>query len=93
MDIKLEQGQSKGAFYVEDNGVRQAEMSFTKAGESRIIINHTEVSDSLRGTGAGLKLVAAGVKFARKNNLKIIPYCTFAKSVFDRKPSIATFDG
>ena len=85
MDIKLEQGESKGAFYVEENGTRQAEMSFTKAGESRIIINHTEVSDSLRGTGAGVKLVAAAVEFARKNNIKIIPLCPFAKSVFDRK--------
>lgn len=85
MEIKLEQSQSKGSFYVQENGVRLAEMTFSKAGESRIIIDHTQVSDALRGTGAGLKLVAAGVEFARKNNLKIIPLCPFAKSVFDRK--------
>jgi uncharacterized protein len=85
MDIKLEQSQSKGSFYVEENGVRLAEMTFSKAGDSKIIIDHTEVSDALRGSGAGLKLVAAGVEHARKNNLKIIPLCPFAKSVFDRR--------
>lgn len=85
MDIKLEQGPSKGAFYIEKDGARLAVMTFTKAGESRLIIDHTEVSDALRGTGAGVKLVAAAVDFARKNNQKIIPLCPFAKSVFERK--------
>ena len=28
------------------------------------------------------------VKFARENNIKIIPLCPFAKSVFDRTESI-----
>ena len=86
MDIKLDQSQSKGSFYIEENGHRLAEMTFSKAGDRMIIIDHTEVSDALRGTGAGLKLVAAGVDFKRKNGLKIIPLCPFAKSVFDRKP-------
>lgn len=86
MDIKLDESQSKGSFYIEENGNRLAEMTFSKAGDRMIIIDHTEVSDALRGTGAGLKLVAAGVDFARKNGLKIIPLCPFAKSVFDRKP-------
>jgi predicted GNAT family acetyltransferase len=86
MDIKLEQSQSKGSFYVEEDGNRLAEMTFSKAGDRLIIIDHTEVSGALRGTGAGLKLVAAGVAFARKNGMKIIPLCPFAKSVFDRKP-------
>ncbi len=85
MDIKLEQSQSKGSFYMEENGNRLAEMTFSKAGDRLIIIDHTEVSDALRGTGAGLKLVAAGVDYARKNGLKIMPLCPFAKSVFDRK--------
>lgn len=60
-------------------------MAFSKAGDRLSIINHTEVTDTLRVTGAGLKLVAVGVDFARKNDLKIIPLCPFAKSVFDRK--------
>jgi predicted GNAT family acetyltransferase len=32
----------------------------------------------------GEKLVEAGVNFARENHLKILPTCTFARSVFNR---------
>lgn len=84
MEIKLEQSGSKGAFYVEEEGKRLAEMTFSKAGDTRIIIDHTEVSDALRGKGAGKQLVVAAVDHARKNELKILPLCPFAKSVFDR---------
>jgi len=84
MDIKLEESATRGSFYVEENGQRLAEMVFTKAGDTRIIINHTEVSDALRGKNAGKQLVAAGVDYARKHNLKVFPLCPFAKSVFAR---------
>jgi len=83
LEIKLEQSATKGSFYVEENGQRLATMTFSKAGDSLIIIDHTEVSDSLRGKNVGKQLVAAAVEHARKNNLKIIPLCPFAKSVFD----------
>ena len=84
MDVKFEQSETKGSFFVEENGQRLANMSFSKAGENLIIIDHTEVSDSLRGKNVGKQLVAAVVEHARKNNIKIIPLCPFAKSVFDR---------
>lgn len=84
MDIKLEESGNRGYFFIEENGQRLAEMIFTKAGDTRIIINHTEVSDALRGKNAGKQLVAAAVDHARKHNLKIFPLCPFAKSVFDR---------
>ena len=84
MDIKIEHTGNKGAFFVEENGKRIAEMTFSKAGDTRIIIDHTEVSDVLRGKGAGKQLVSAAVDYARKSNIKIIPLCPFAKSVFDK---------
>ena len=84
MEIKFEQSDSKGAFYVEENGQRLATMTISKAGDKTLIIDHTEVSDVLRGKGAGKQLVSAAVDYARKNNIKIIPLCPFAKSVFDK---------
>jgi predicted GNAT family acetyltransferase len=77
---------SKGAFLIKENNQRLAEMTYSKAGENLIIIDHTEVSDALRGKGAGKKLVDEAVDYARKNGIKIIPLCPFAKSVFDRSP-------
>ena len=84
MHIQHEQSASKGAFYVEENGIRLAEMTYSRAGDTLIIIDHTDVSDALRGKGAGKQLVSAAVDHARKNNLKILPLCPFAKSVFEK---------
>jgi len=84
MDIRHQESQSKGAFYMEEGGIRLAEMSYSRAGDKLLIIDHTEVSDVLKGKGAGKQLVAAAVDHARRHDLKILPLCPFAKSVFDR---------
>lgn len=84
MEIKFEQSATKGSFYVEENNQRLAEMTFSKAGSNVIIIDHTEVSDTLRGKNVGRQLVAAAVDYARKNSIQILPLCPFAKSVFAR---------
>lgn len=53
---------------------------------SRLIIDHTQVDDALRGTGAGKKLVHAAVEWARAGNARLLPLCPFARSVFDKTP-------
>ena len=88
MEILKEINGHKGSFYIENDGERQAEMTYTIAGQETLIIDHTEVGDALRGKGAGLQLVMAAVEYARANNIKIIPLCPFAKSVFDKKEEI-----
>ncbi len=85
MDIKQEQTGNKGAFYIEDeDGKRIGLLTYSVAGTGRIIIDHTEVDDALKGKSAGKQLVAAAVQHARKNNLKVLPLCPFARSVFER---------
>jgi uncharacterized protein len=84
-EIRHERAGHKGAFAWLRDGERLAEMSYTVAG-SRIIIDHTDVDDRLRGQGAGKKLVAAAVEWARKENARLMPLCPFARSVFDKTP-------
>jgi len=86
MEIKFEEGATKGAFYHEENGERLAELTFSKAGDKLLIIDHTEVSEKLKGKGAGKQLVDAAVVYARSKGIKILPLCPFAKSVFDKTP-------
>lgn len=88
LEIQHQSIENKGAFFIEMNGVKAAEMTYSKAGAGLIIIDHTEVSDALRGTGSGKKLVMAAVEHARENNLKILPLCPFAKAVFDKTEAI-----
>ena len=74
----------KGAFVIDQDGKRLATMTYSLAGDELIIIDHTEVDDALRGTGAGNALVAAAVAWARDSDRRIMPLCPFARSVFDR---------
>ncbi len=84
--IKHEASITKGAFFIELDGEKQAEMTYSKAGEGLIIIDHTEVSDQLRGQGVGAKLVHQAVIMARKKGIRIMSLCPFAKSVFKKTP-------
>lgn len=82
MEIQQKDNDKKGSFFVEDNNKMLAEMTYVWAGTDRIIIDHTEVDDELAGKGVGKKMVTKAVEFARQKNIKIIPLCPFAKSVF-----------
>ena len=84
MDISQSDDGKKGKFYVEVAQETLAEMTYVYAGDKTVIIDHTEVDIKLKGTGAGKQLVQKAVEFARKNNIKVIPLCPFAKSVFEK---------
>ncbi|MDZ7807103.1 MAG: GNAT family N-acetyltransferase [Gracilimonas sp.] len=81
MDIQHRSSDTKGEFFIEKDGKHIAEMTYSKAGGDKIIIDHTEVFNSGRGKGYGKKLVEHGVQFAKENNLKILPLCPFAKAI------------
>ena len=77
---------NKGLFFVENEGNILAEMVYSMPSPEKMIIEHTEVSDELKGQHVGQQLVHTAVEYARKHNMKIIPLCPFAYSVFKRKP-------
>jgi len=88
MDIQHKEGQSKGSFFIEEDGEVIAEITYSKAGDTKIIIDHTEVSEELRGKDIGQTLVEHVVGYARENNITVIPLCPFAKSVIERDESL-----
>jgi hypothetical protein len=88
-EIQLEETGSKGRYFLRGPGGAEAEMTFSKAGEHLMIIDHTEVPDAFRGKGAGLRLVTRAVEEARASGKKIIPLCPFANAQFKRHPEWA----
>ena len=83
MDTTVRQGQNK--FYVGDSEENPlALMTFVHNGKTQIIIDHTEVSDELRGQSIGDKLLEAVVSYAREKEMKIIPLCPFAKARLEK---------
>lgn len=86
MNVSLDINEKNGFFYIEENGKTQAKMTFVFAGKDKIIIDHTEVNEGNNGKGYGKMMVAKAVEFARKNSIKILPLCPFAKSVIEKTP-------
>ena len=85
MHIQQEQSGLKGSFFIEENGSRIAEMTFSVSDARILTILHTEVDESLRGKSIGFKLVKEAETFAGKNHYKIVAKCSFAKAVLDKK--------
>lgn len=80
---------NKGLFFVQQDGNILAEMTYTMPSAEKMIIDHTEVSDELRGQNVGYQLVHTAVEYARTHQLTIIPLCPFANAVFKKKPEYA----
>lgn len=79
---------TKGFFIATVDEKEAGVMSYTQAGSDLFIIDHTEVHEGFEGKGVGKKLVLAAVAHAREKGMRIMPLCTFAKSVFDRTPEL-----
>jgi predicted GNAT family acetyltransferase len=82
-DIRKEDGETGGRYVTVVDG-HEAEMTYSKAGISRIIIHHTGVPKALGGRGVGVALVQRAVEDARAAGLKIIPLCPFAKAQIEK---------
>ena len=83
--IAREDGETKGRYVIRLEGA-EAEMTYTKVGTKQIIIDHTGVTDALRGRHLGEALVLRGVEDARAEGKRIIPLCPFAKAQIARHP-------
>lgn len=86
-DIKLTLNKNgRGAFTIEGDDQEQlADMEISVA-NNNLTVFHTEVSEKLKGQGVGMKLISKMVEYARANQLKVIPLCTFVSAQFQRHP-------
>lgn len=86
MKVQHKQREGSGMFYVEAGGEKRARMTYTQPDAGKMIVEHTEVDDELRGKNIGYQMVNTAVQYARDHNMKIVPVCPFVKAVFDKKP-------
>ena len=86
--IEQEDNGKKGRFIVYEKDIFAGEMTYTWAGTTKFIIDHTGVDEKFAGKGLGKQLVMKAVAFARTKGLKIMPLCPFAKKVFDADSSL-----
>jgi predicted GNAT family acetyltransferase len=87
-EIRHEEPDHRGAFYIEHDGQRVAWMSYSRVNAGLVIIDHTEVDASLGGQGIGRRLLDAAVAWARDTNTKFLTTCPFASAQFAKDASI-----
>lgn len=73
-----------GEFRIERDGHRIAELTYTVDGDGAMVIQHTHVSNALRGQGIALQLTRAAVEHARRDGLQVVPVCAYARAAIER---------
>lgn len=81
--IKTDDGK-RGSVQLMDNNKEAGAMNYTWAGADKIIIDHTHVDESYKGQGVGKKILENIIDWVKKENIKIIPLCPFAKAQFEK---------
>ena len=84
--IQREDKGSGGRYVARIEGGPEAEMTFSKAGEKILIIDHTGVPDVYAGKGVGKALVEYMVMDVRAKGLTIIPLCPFTAATLRKHP-------
>lgn len=94
IEIQHEEEDGRGIFFVAREGIQLAEMTYSRAGEQLVIIDHTLVDEQLRGLGVARMLLDRLVSWARESHTRVMATCPYAKAQFAKDPSIRdVYDG
>ena len=88
MNIVLKLNENNGVFeLLDEQNIAVGELTFLLR-DGEMIINHTGVNPDLRGQGLAEKLVLKAVDYARENQLKIRPFCSYVSVYIGRHPEV-----
>ncbi|MFJ3391031.1 MULTISPECIES: GNAT family N-acetyltransferase [Lysinibacillus] len=84
MEFQLQQlAENKLAFVYEQEGERLAEITWQQKGQV-MIMDHTYVSDKLRGQGVAKKLLDHAAAYAREKGYKMEAVCSYVVAAFEK---------
>lgn len=89
LTVQREDGATSGRYVIHLAPGFEAEMTFRKADDGTITINHTGVPPEYEGRGIAAKLVNKAVSDAREHGFKIMPVCSYVVAQFRRHPEWA----
>lgn len=80
---------AQGMFYIGEKDNPLAYITYKPVKAGVIAVDHTVVDPSLGGKGVGTKLFETSIDFAKEEQVKIVPVCSFIKAKFDKNPELA----
>jgi predicted GNAT family acetyltransferase len=87
--VEREDGPTRGRYFIKLSPDAEAEMTFRKADNNTIVVDHTGVPPAFEGRGIAAKLVNKMIQDARKDGFKITPLCSYVVAQFRRHPEWA----
>ncbi len=83
MENQVQHDKENQKFYLIIDG-SEALLEYRNIDDKTVEFYHTFTPNKLRGRGLAAQLVEAGFKFARENNYKIIPACSYVEAYLNR---------
>ena len=87
--VRHESGETRGRFVIDLGDGSEAELTYSRAGTSRWIADHTGVPRAHEGQGIGSRLVRALIAAAKAEGVKIVPLCPYVKAWAQKHPDEA----
>ena len=72
-------------FFIRLDKGKAAYLKYTRL-EKTLSVDHTHTPEEYRGKGLAKRLMLAVINYAKRNNLKIIPNCSYAQYFFEKNP-------
>ena len=88
MEITIKEIENKGFAMATVDDKRAGTMTYSRAGENHIIIDHTEVNPDFKGKSVGKQMLYKIVEMAREKDMKITALCPFAVAMFKKLTEI-----
>ncbi len=87
--MRHETGETKGRFVIDLGDGADAELTYSRAGDTLWIADHTGVPSKHSGKGLGGVLVRALIAGAKEAGVKIMPLCPYVKAWSQKHPEEA----
>jgi len=87
--VLREDGPTRGRYVIHLAPGQDAEMTYRKAPDGTITIDHTGVPPQFEGRGLAARLVQKAIADARAEGFRITPVCSYVVAQFRRHPEWA----
>lgn len=87
MPLQINHDPASGRFSTQLDG-HGAELRYRRL-DGRLLIDHTGVPEAIGGRGVAGELVRAALDYARAENLRVVPLCSYSAEYVRRHPGYA----
>lgn len=88
VEVKREDNGIEGRFLAYEDGAFAGEMTYLWVDDKEILVEHTRVGEEFRGRGIAKILFDEMICFAKENNVKVMPVCSYVVKMFRKDPSL-----